>query len=237
MSYMEALRRDHPAPGVLRLRLDRPERRNALDAETLGLLETALAAPPEAVVILGSTDRRAFCAGGDLSLPPEELHAVSDRLFALYAHLVTLPAIVVAAADGAAVGAGAQLLLAADLRVVGPGARIGFAGAASGLAVGTWGLPGLVGWGRAMDLCLTGRTVDAAEALAIGLVDRIEDDPAAAAVSLAASLATAPQGVPARIKRLVRDGGGGPAERVERERAADAGSRHVAAGTHGGATA
>lgn len=228
---MATLRRDTPAQGVLRLLLDRPERRNAVDGALLDALEDALEAPEEPIVVLGSTDPRAFCAGGDLSLPPAELEPVSDRLFALYAHLVMLPTVLVAAVDGAAVGAGAQLLLAADLRIAGPGTRISFAGAGSGLAVGTWGLPGLVGWGRAMDLCLTGRTVTASEAAAIGLVDRLEPDPGPAAVALAAALASAPDGVPASVKRLVRRGGSTLVDRVQDERAVNADSLHVDAGS------
>src|SRR5919108_254958 len=82
-------------------------------------------------------------------------------------------------------GAGAQLAVAADLRVASPGARIQVAGPGHGLAVAAWSLPSLIGRGRAMDLCLTMRPVGAEEALRIGLVDRLEDDAAAAGLALA----------------------------------------------------
>src|SRR5919199_4724887 len=59
------LRRDRPAPGVLRLRLDRPERRNALDRPLLEALLDAFAVPEEPVVVLGSTTPEAFCSGAD----------------------------------------------------------------------------------------------------------------------------------------------------------------------------
>jgi enoyl-CoA hydratase/carnithine racemase len=74
------LRRDRPVPGVLRLRLDRAERRNALDRAMLDALLDAFAAPEEPVVVLGSTSPRAFCAGADLTLADDERAAVSDML-------------------------------------------------------------------------------------------------------------------------------------------------------------
>lgn len=229
MSYMLVV--DRPVAGVVRVRLDRPARRNAIDGPLLERLETVLAAPDEPLVVLGSTDPRAFCAGGDLSLPPEQLAGISDRLFRLYADIVSSRAVVIAAVDGAVVGAGAQLLLCADVRIGGPSTRVSFAGAAAGLAIGTWGLPDVVGAGRAMELCLSGRTVGAEEASAIGLLDRVVDDADATAVDLAAALASAPGGVPARVKALVRDRTGDVAARIGRERAANAASTHAAAGS------
>ena len=91
------VRRDRPAPGVLRLRLDRPERRNALDRPVLEMLLDAFAAPEAPVVLLGSTSREAFCAGADLTLEDAERAAVSDLLYELYgrttiaSQLVILP--------------------------------------------------------------------------------------------------------------------------------------------------
>jgi enoyl-CoA hydratase len=197
------LRRDRPAPGVLRLRLDRPERRNALDRPLLEALLDAFAAPEEAVVVLGSTTPEAFCSGADLRLEDAERAEVSDLLYALYGRLTSSDAIVVAALDGPAVGGGAQLAIAADLRVAARTARIRLAGPGHGLAVGAWGLPSLVGRGRAMDLCLTMRPVDAEEALRIGLVDRVADDAAAAAaLELAAELARLDPAAAARVKRV-----------------------------------
>jgi enoyl-CoA hydratase len=197
------LRRDRPAPGVLRLRLDRPECRNALDRPLLEALLDAFAAPDEPVVVLGSTTPEAFCAGADLRLADAERAEVSDLLYELYGRMTSCAAIVVAALDGPAVGGGAQLAIAADLRIAARTARIRLAGPGHGLAVGAWGLPSLVGRGRAMDLCLTMRAVDAAEAHAIGLVDRVADDAAAAAVALAAELAALDRAAAARVKRIV----------------------------------
>src|SRR5258707_2757374 len=176
MSHVKYLLVDRPSPGVLRARLDRPQRRNAIDASMLDELEAAFAAQEEPVVVLGSTARRAFCAGGDLTLDPDELATLSDRLFAFYAHMITLPSVLVVAVDGPARGAGAQLLLCADLRVGGPDTSISRLGARPGPPLRTRRLPQLVGAGRAGDLSLTGREIRAQEALSIGLLDRLGDD-------------------------------------------------------------
>jgi enoyl-CoA hydratase/carnithine racemase len=196
------VRRDRPAAGVLRLRFDRPERRNALDRSMAQALLDAFAEPEEPVVLLGSTTRDAFCAGADLRLADDERAAVSDLLYELYGRMTACDAIVVAALDGPAVGGGAQLAIAADLRVASPGARIQVAGPGHGLAVAAWALPSLVGRGRAMDLCLTMRPVGAEEALRIGLVDRLADDAAAAGLALATELAELDAAAAARVKRV-----------------------------------
>ena len=103
---------------------------------------------------------------------------MSDALYALYARILELPRPVLAALDGPAIGGGLQLAITCDLRIAAPGAWLQARGPGHGLAVAAWGLPTLVGRSRALDLCLTGRRIDAEEALAIGLVDRVEDDPA-----------------------------------------------------------
>src|SRR3954467_6370006 len=94
------------------------------------------------------------------ALPTDpERAAVSALLYALYGRMTSSDAIIVAALGGAAVGGGAQLAIAADLRVASPGAHVRIAGPGHGLAVAAWGLPSLVGRGRAVDLCLTMRHV------------------------------------------------------------------------------
>jgi len=228
-----SLRRDRPAPGVLRLRLDRPERRNALDRPLAEALLDAFAAPEEPVVVLGSTAPEAFCAGADLRLEDAERAALSDLLYELYGRMTSSPAIVVAALDGPAVGGGAQLAIAADLRVASPTARIRLAGPGHGLAVAAWALPSLVGRGRAMDLCLTMRPVDAEEALRIGLVDRVAADAGEAALELATELAALDPAAAARVKRVAwasaRAFAALDVERTE-NRAAWSGSMEVARG-------
>ena len=197
-----SLRIDRPVPGVLRLRLDRPRRRNALDRPLLDALLDAFDQPDEPVIVLGSTTPEAFSAGADLRLADAERAEVSDLLYALYERMTASPAIVVAALPGPAVGGGAQLAIAADLRVAAREARLQVAGPGHGLAVAAWGLPSLVGRGRAMDLCLTMRPVGAEEALAIGLVDRVVDDADAASLELARDLAALDPAAAARVKRV-----------------------------------
>jgi enoyl-CoA hydratase/carnithine racemase len=172
------------------LRLARPERRNALDVSLMLAVRDQLGAEPEGPVLLGSADRRVFCAGADLTISDAERAMISDLIYDCCETMITRPGPVIAVVTGAAVGGGAQLAAASDLRIAGPGARLRWVGPPGpDLAVGAWLLPDLVGRGAAMDLVLTGRWVEAAEALALGLVNRIEEDPERAAEQLAAGLA------------------------------------------------
>lgn len=199
---------DEPADGVARFRLNRPETRNAIDRELVAALLDALGSADAAVVVLGSTDPEAFCTGADLSTGDAERAEVSDLLYELYERMISLSAPIVVAAGGHAVGGGAQLVIAGDVRIGGHTTRVRFVGPGHGLAVGAWGLPSLVGRGRAMDLCLTMRSVDADEALRIGLLDRIESDPGVAAVELATGLSRLEREAVGRVKRIMTSGAG-----------------------------
>lgn len=194
---------DRPRDGVVRVRLNRPGRHNAVDAALVVALHAAFDGLQARAIVLGSTERGRFCAGADLSVPDAERATVSDGLYDLYRRLLTLDLPVIAALTGPAVGGGAQLAIACDLRVAAPDAWLQFIGPAHGLAVGAWGLPSLVGRGRAIDLCLSGRRVGADEARAIGLVDRVAADPDAAALQLAGELAELDAGAVARVKAIV----------------------------------
>ena len=227
---------DRSVDGVLQLRLDRPERRNALDRELLHELLDAFAGLAEPVVVLGSTSPEAFCAGADLRLADAERAEVSDLLYELYGRITACEAIVVAALSGPAIGGGAQLAIAADLRVAARDARIQVAGPGHGLAVAAWSLPSLVGRGRAMDLCLTMRPVGADEALAIGLVDRVADDADAASLALATDFAALDPAAATRVKRVAW-GAARALEALEDERAGNraswSGSMQRAGAGHG----
>ncbi len=178
------------------LRLSRPERRNALDVSLLRALTDALACEPGAPVVLGSTDPRVFCAGADLTISNAERAAVSDLIYDCCEIIITRPGPVIAVLTGPAVGGGAQLAAASDLRIAGPAARLRWTGPPGlDLAVGAWLLPDLVGRAAAMDLVLTGRWVETAEALALGLVNRVCDDPELMAGQMAAGLAGRGAGV------------------------------------------
>jgi len=200
------------------LRLARPERRNALDVGLLRAVTEALAAEPEVPVLLASADPRVFCAGADLTITDTERAAVSDLVYDCCKTIVTRPGPVIAVVTGAAVGGGAQLAAASDLRIAGPGARLRWTGPPGlELAVGAWLLPDLVGRAVAMEIVLTGRWVEAAEALALGLVNQVCDDPEPVAAGIAADLAG--RGARAGVKAVMA--AGGLLDRLEAERAAN----------------
>jgi enoyl-CoA hydratase/carnithine racemase len=196
------VRSDRPGDGILRLRLDRPATRNAIDTAMVDALLGALEAPSASVVVLSSAQPGMFCSGADRDMDDGERARVSDRLYELYARMLASPAVVLCALDGAAVGGGAQLAVAADLRLASRRASLRFVGPGHGLAVGAWALPSLVGRGRALDLCLTMRTVDAEEAFAIGLVEHFCEVPETAALELAADLAALDPDAVARVKSV-----------------------------------
>lgn len=204
----EKLAIDWPLSGVMRLSLCRPERHNAVDS---GLVEGLIGALDgegrrAAAIVLGADG--SFCAGMHLGLPTDVRRAVSDRLYDLYELMLEHERPIVAAASGHAIGAGAQLLLASDLRVGAPDLVVRFPGPANGLAVGTWGLPSLLGRGRALDLSLTMRSVSANEALAIGLLDRLVATPGDEALEIAGAIAKLEPDAVASTKALVIEAAG-----------------------------
>jgi enoyl-CoA hydratase len=177
------------AAGYVRVLLARPERRNALDIGMTRALLDAFYAERNAPVLIESADPGVFCAGADLTVPEVDRAEVSDLLYDLYEVIVTRPGPVIAVVGGPAVGGGAQLAGAADLRIAGPGGRFRWTGPPGrGLAVGAWLLPSLVGRGAAMELTMTGRWVESAEALRIGLVNRVDEEPGQLAAVLARGL-------------------------------------------------
>ena len=225
---------DHPAGDVLRLRLNRPDHLNAIDMPLVSALLAAFDEVDARAVVLGSSTPKAFCSGADLDLEDEERARVSDLLYELYEKMVELPVPIVVALGGHAVGGGAQLAIAGDLRIAGPVTKIRVAGPGHGLAVAAWGLPSLVGRGRALDLCLTMRAVEAEEALALGLVDRIEREPSEAAIDLASELAHLDPAAVGRVKRVVF-AASAPLEALREERTGnrESWSGSVAALRHG----
>jgi enoyl-CoA hydratase/carnithine racemase len=227
MSETRELLVDRPAEGVLRLRMNRPDRLNAVNAALVDALIAAFNDASARAVILGSSSPKAFCSGVDLDIRDAERARVSDTLYELYEKMVRLPVPIVVALDGHAVGAGTQMAIAGDLRVVGPGTKIRVAGPKHGLAVAAWGLPGLVGRGRAVDLCLTMRSVGAHEAKTIGLADRVAEEPQEAAVELASALVGLDEAAVGRVKRLVQEGAG----RLDALRQERAGNRETWTGS------
>jgi enoyl-CoA hydratase len=179
-----------PRAGYTWLRMSRPERRNALDASLTRALRDELAAEPSRPLLLGSTDPQVFCAGADLTISDAERATVSGLIYDCCESIITRPGPVIAVVTGAAVGGGAQLVAAADVRIFGAGARLRWTGPPGmDLVVGAWLLPSLVGRSVAMDLALTGRWLDSAEAAGLGLANRVADKPETVAEEMASGLA------------------------------------------------
>ena len=214
------LRVERSPAGYRLLLLSRPRQHNALDEELASALRDAIAEDPSEPMVLGSTDPRAFCAGADLIIPDAERARVSDLFYECCEILITRPGPVVAAVSGPAVGGGAQLASAADVRIAGPAARLRWAGPPGmNLAVGAWILPDLVGRVRALDLIMTARWVDATEALSLGLVSEVVAEPLTAAAALAGDLAGRGPGPLAMAKGIMA--AGGPLDRLRAEHQAN----------------
>lgn len=203
-----ALAVEEHEPGVIALWLNRPDSRNALDGGLVAALATQFGRTEARAFVLGSSDPRWFCAGADLTLDDARRAQVSDRLYELYGVMTASAAPIVVAIEGAAIGGGAQLALAGDIRLGGPLARFRFPGPGHGLSVGPWGLTSVVGRGRALEICLTMRDVEAEEALAIGLITVIEDDARRAALAMAEALGALDRAAAARTKAIVRTASG-----------------------------
>lgn len=169
---------------VATIRLDRAEKRNALNAATARALREAIEeASGSRVTILTGTDR-AFCAGGDLEelalwseMDPDQIGAVLyDSFQGMIRALRASDSIVIAAINGAAVGAGMDLALACDLRVAAEGVKLGQVWVGLGVIPGTggaWLTQALAGPTRAAELLLTGDLIRAEEALEMGLVNQV----------------------------------------------------------------
>lgn len=188
--------------GATRIRFDAPSRRNALrqdDVDTVvGALRTDAAQP----VVLGSTDPSIFCAGADLGVGAGDRRCISTALYECYRIMVTRPGPVVAVIEGPAVGGGAQLATAADVRIVGPDARFRWVGPGHGLVIGAWVLPAIVGRGRALELMYSSRWVAADEAARIGLAADPRRDPWNATAELLDGITALDAAARGRVKMI-----------------------------------
>ncbi|GCD91547.1 enoyl-CoA hydratase/isomerase family protein [Nocardioides sp. LS1] len=216
------LRVERPRDGVVLLTLDNTEMRNAMSDEMTSSWVTAvdaIAADPSvrAVVVTGAGS--AFCSGGNTSWIASEPDASVDRLrtrmLAFYRSWLSIRKLevpTIAAINGPAIGAGLCMALACDIRYAASGARMGVPfvklGMHAGMA-GTYLLPNVVGEAHARDLLLTGRVVDADEALRLGLVSRVVEPTSFLdeVVETAAGIAaTAP--IASKLTKLALQGGG-----------------------------
>src|ERR1700733_11228628 len=175
--------------GVATLTLNRPERLNAFSPEILAGLHEALprlGADPAVGAIVLTGAGRAFCAGGDVKTMGKR----ADRSFEQRVESIRamhqlplmmrmLPKVIIAMINGATVGVGLGLALACDLRVAGASAQFGTGFGKIGYSGdfgGSWLLTQLVGTAKARELYLLGDIIDAHQAGALGMVNRVVDD-------------------------------------------------------------
>jgi enoyl-CoA hydratase len=182
--------------------IDRPERRNAVDGVTAEALHGALmrfeGEDDARVMVLTGAGGVAFCAGADL----KAIETLGGRLMAKEGPMgftrVTPSKPTIAAISGYALAGGLELALWCDLRIATGGSKLGYPERRWGVPLidgGTQRLPRVVGLGRALDMILTGRIIDAEEAYAIGLLTEVvaEGEHLTRAVELANNLAKFPQ--------------------------------------------
>jgi enoyl-CoA hydratase/carnithine racemase len=226
--------------GLLTISLNRPDKRNALSIELFEAVGVAFdrAAAPDVRVVLVRGEGKVFCAGIDLSALAAmggagdgdfaaRFHEGVRRLQDIFLKLERIGKPSVAAVHGVAFGAGVQLAMACDLRVVAEDARLGMYEVRYGIIPDLTGIHRAVqlcGPSRAKDLAMTGRDIDATEALRIGLADRVV--PAAELQATAYSLArqigaNAPLATSA-IKRMVDKAAAGQAPEDNMREIADA---------------
>ncbi|GLZ43244.1 enoyl-CoA hydratase-related protein [Actinokineospora sp. NBRC 105648] len=211
--------------GVRTLTLNRPDAYNSLTVELKEALLTALREAGQddsvrAVVLTGAG--KAFCAGQDLKEhlalleagDPTPLSTVTEHYNPIVTAITELPKPIIAAVNGMAAGAGASFSYACDLRIAADNAKFLMAFASIGLTADSgaaWTLPRLVGYGRAMEMMLLGKPVDAAEALRVGMVNQVV--PAAELLStthaLASRLAAGATTAYAKIKEAMLASAGG----------------------------
>ncbi len=213
--------------GVRWLTVNRPNKLNALNQEVLADLDEALreafAAPAARALVITGAGEKAFVAGADITelttltaAAAEALSLRGQRLFGLIAES-SKP--VLAAVNGFALGGGCELALACHLRLASSNASFGQPEVKLGLIPGYGGtqrLPRLVGQGRALELLLTGATIDAPTALAWGLVNRVTEPGALRETvqRLAEQILAVSPVAASRCLAAVRDGAALPLERA-----------------------
>jgi len=172
--------------GVVTLTLNRPKVMNCLNFELLRALKKQVDQirfkPDVRVIIITAAGEKAFCAGADLkeraTLTPIQVKEYIFTIRDLLTAIENLNKPVIAAVNGIALGGGTELALASDIRIASTNASLGLTETRLAIipgAGGTQRLPRLVGKGKAKELIFTGRRVDAAEALEIGLVNSVCD--------------------------------------------------------------
>jgi 2-(1,2-epoxy-1,2-dihydrophenyl)acetyl-CoA isomerase len=231
MAY-EHIRLDEGPAGVATLTIARPDRLNALSAQTVDELRDAVEATGRsgARCLLLTGEGRGFSSGADLASGgglPDDVGASLEKHFnPLIEAVFALPIPMVAAVNGPCAGAGCSLALAADIVIAARSAYFLQAFVNIGLipdAGATWLLPRLVGRARAVEMMMLGERVPAGQALEWGLISRVVEDEAleSEAAALATRLAQGPTVALGLIRRLAREAAHLPlAEALAAERAA-----------------
>ncbi len=212
----EHIRLEQSPGAVATLTIDRPDKLNALSAQTVDELRAAVeqVGESDARCLLITGEGRGFSSGADLAAGgglPDDVGASLEKHFnPLMEAIFALPIPVVAAVNGAAAGAGASLALAADIVIAARSAYFLQAFVNIGLipdAGATWILPRLVGRARAMEMMMLGERIPAEQALEWGLVSRVVEDEAlvSEAATLAERLARGPTRALGLIRRLARE--------------------------------
>jgi len=196
---------EYPRRSVAVVTFNRPERLNALSSQTrnelvMALGELGLNPDVGAIVLTGAGDK-AFAAGQDLSeaqtFDPDMIDSWIDDWGRVYSAVLDLEKPIVAAVNGYAVGAAFQIALVCDLRIAADHARFGMPEIDDAIPciTGTWTLDSVIGRGRITDLILTGRMLDAGEALSWGIVSAVVParDLLEVALARAAMLAAKPR--------------------------------------------
>lgn len=202
-----------PSPGVRLIQIARPQALNAINMPLFIALETAFTAAERDdmihVIILAGAGGRAFSAGFDIvemaGFDADAMKAAFVRRDPFFWQVANCAKPVIAALDGVAYGAGALMALAADIRLASAALRFKITATSYGAANATWSLPPIVGPALAKELLFTARVVEGAEALAIGLVNRLVADGQVvdAAIEMAAQIAAHPQAGVRAAKLLV----------------------------------
>jgi enoyl-CoA hydratase/carnithine racemase len=217
---------ERPAPGVALVRINRPERRNALSLALRRLLAeriAELAADDEIRCLVIAGDEKSFAAGADLQelaeFTPHDPGMAQLRV--LWDAIAACPKPIVAAVRGVALGAGCELAMLCDIVVAGEGARFGQPEIRVGIMPGAGGTQRLVraiGKSRAMKYLLTAEPILAAEALAAGLIAEMVPDAQVIerSVAIAAKIAAMPPLAAAAIKATVLAGADLPLEHALR---------------------
>lgn len=215
------LRLERPAAGVVLLTLDNPDRRNVMSDEMTRSWTSAidaLATDRSVRVVVVTGAGTAFCSGGNTGWIASEPDAspvqLRHRMIAFYRAWLSIRRLdvpTIAAVNGHAVGAGLCLALACDIRYAAPGAKLSVPFVKLGMHAGmgaTYSLPDVVGEAAARDLLLTGRTVEADEALRIGLVSRVIEGDFLGEVLATASEVAATAPIASRLTKVgLRSGG------------------------------